>query len=706
MEETSDLGASMQFGARHRHPHMQKRLKAVMPFWQKLRQLRCSGWHKQWAVKSALLPRALHNSSHVVLGDHWFSKLRAGIMRGLKCNRAGANAMIRLSWLCSIEVDPGYYDWWHSLRDFYVFVRGNQQIGGLWSAYCTADGRRTYGPFAKLVSLLHTVGWRIDSELCLRILGKSTVDLRVLSLESLKFFAQYFWRQHVHRRDMADLCGVDFYATCCAFTPTDRAELELLHCIRDGTFHLNEIKCKFDPEFSGLCLHCGAWDSLEHRALTCEFYSEVRSRFDDCVCAWHSVPRACSHHGLISENPWQLEYWACLADGGIQMLFTDGACADPTVKEVSLAAWSVVCASSGLPLGSGILPSVCQTINRAELWAVYVALRWALDFHVVPWIYSDSQYVVNGVEFLLRGGDPPSDWENLDLWRRIHATIVAFGSCPQIFKTKAHRSLHDAETEQDAWEIHWNAEADVNAKAALLTAGTPKLRHIYDQLKLVHARHVAYAKRFQSFLLALAIRSREDLARAKETEEMDIFVPEHADAFTSNMGGLADAFPLLWQRALSKSAVLCRMGLPLVESFVAWLLDLDSRADFCAHVTMLEVLFAFRLETKKYMPIQVAVGSRSEWQDPAALRVGELSLGTVASQLRTLQTLLEGVFHAMDYDAEWCELDKPHLGICKQLPAVLLPWPGETSGRVHFELQSFTARRPVRKACDLSRPWR
>ena len=319
VEEASDLGASMQFGAQHRHQHMQSRLKAVNPYWMKLRKMRCSDWHKRWAVRSALLPRALHNSSHVVLGLHWFNKLRSGIMKGLKFNRAGANPMIRLSLLCEIDTDPGFFDFWRTLKDFFAYVIQNDHNFALWRSYCSHTGRRTYGPFAKITQLLWTFGWCIDSDGVLIILDRLRLDLHSCDLGTLRFLAEDAWRQHVaqsvvHRQDMTDLRGIDYEASCLAFVPDDRSAGELLNCIRDGTFFLNEIKCKFDPEYSGLCEHCGQWDSLAHRALHCSFFEEVRVSFDDCISLWSSTTIACSHHGLVNANRWQLDFWDCLLE--------------------------------------------------------------------------------------------------------------------------------------------------------------------------------------------------------------------------------------------------------------------------------------------------------------------------------------------------------------------------------------------------------
>lgn len=52
----ADLGASMIYGAQHRNKVLQDRILAVKPFWQKLRQLKVSPWHKLLLIRMALLP--------------------------------------------------------------------------------------------------------------------------------------------------------------------------------------------------------------------------------------------------------------------------------------------------------------------------------------------------------------------------------------------------------------------------------------------------------------------------------------------------------------------------------------------------------------------------------------------------------------------------------------------------------------------------
>lgn len=72
--------------------------------------MRVSTWHKILAIKMALLPRALYASALTSLGDVWFTRLRSQIMKALRVNRSGANPVVRIGLITSVDVDPHFFD--------------------------------------------------------------------------------------------------------------------------------------------------------------------------------------------------------------------------------------------------------------------------------------------------------------------------------------------------------------------------------------------------------------------------------------------------------------------------------------------------------------------------------------------------------------------------------------------------------------------
>ena len=722
IESGSDLGAAMQYGAKHRNADFTNRIQSVNPYWNRLRNMHVSSWHKQLAIKQALLPRALHNISHVLVGQHWLKKLRTKAMRALRLDRAGANPMIRLSYFCDMEVDPGFYDFWHSVRDFQIFAMTHPQVKQWWRHYRLQDNGTTHGPFGKLLKMLPFFGWHIDADAQLTILGELHIDLTMVDIRTLRFLCEYYWRQHVahsvvHRKDFSDLDGIDYEASCGSWKPKDLARRELLHCIQDGTFHLATSKAHFDPRISSDCPHCGEQDTLEHRALRCPRYQHIRVHYDECCTTWTQLPVVCTHHGLMPENPWQLPFWKELTalpwqpptwkvaprSESIQFLFTDGACRMPSMRPLSLASWAIVNASDGQILGSGILPHILQTIGRAELWAVILAFDWSLKFHTVVWIHSDSAYVVDGCQYLMRHEVVPTKWADQDLWRILLWYLTRVPAGGRILKVRAHQEEFEADDEHQAWCIYWNAIADVNAKTAGKCAGPASLHSIHEALVTSFHRHRDQAVQFQQFLLDMAIYDLEHKTVPALDDEN--FEPLLLFEYTSNMGGLSESFPASWQQQIRADSRMMTFGADLACNFVQWLLQVESRADFCAVVTLVELLMAFRLETQVFLPILVERNGSSHWQDVRCLRAGELAPRTLASQVRVFRHLLMELDRILGCSWEWGTTTRPESRVMKALESVVFPWPSDLAERTHFELLSLTARRPIQRTADLARPW-
>ena len=103
----------------------------------------------------------------------------------------------------------------------------------------------------------------------------------------------------------------------------------------------------------------------------------------------------------------------------MQHLFTDGAGILPCVIELTVCAWSVVNASSGLVVSCGPLQGVLQSVPRAETSAVLSAVVWVRRHEVRSAIWCDAKHVAGRLESLLAGEYPATDWANYDLWLRI-----------------------------------------------------------------------------------------------------------------------------------------------------------------------------------------------------------------------------------------------------------------------------------------------
>ena len=322
VECVSDLGASMAFSARRLNRPLQSRILASFPLWARLGRLSLSPWHKLQAIRVALLPRALHASSNTCLGETWFTKLRTLAMKALRVNRAGASPILRLSFVCGLDVDPGFFDAWQSLRDFLKFFQSNAAIRSSWEAFVAhqrEEGvRRTYGPFAKLMGLFAKLGWSLVTASTLDLGDGWQIQIPWLDSGMGKLLLEHFWQQYAislvsHRKDMTGLMGINVKASFFEMKGLDHAQSELLNCIRDGTFHLGYHKSKFDPSVGVLC-SCGQGeDTLEHRALHCRLFLRPRLQHLDVIHLWHMLPDCMTHHGLAPANPWKVPLWKALS---------------------------------------------------------------------------------------------------------------------------------------------------------------------------------------------------------------------------------------------------------------------------------------------------------------------------------------------------------------------------------------------------------
>ena len=726
VESAKDLGVHMVYGSRLRNHSLQDRLRAVEPYWSRLRRMSVSLWHKGLAIRMALLPRALYGAAHVLLGRTWIRKLRTGAMRALRADRPGANPALRLACLMPIQTDPGYFEAWLVFREFQRNLQQCASLRAQW-AYFTLRGssKTTCGPFMKVETFCHALHWYIDEDVTLHLADDLAISLLAEESETLELLLQYAWRQHVAgdlamRKDFEGLEGMNVEASFPSnnLSPQDS---ELLNCIRDGTFHLRTFKAKFDASISSDCPHCAQPDTLEHRALLCPFFADIRAQFADCTALWRSSTQAFTQHGIVSANPWQWPFWRHLSSlqyetpvwtvtpmaSETQHLFLDGSCRSPTSPCTSLASWAVILANRTCPLAAGILPGIRQTINRAELWAAVVAVSWAAHFQVVAELWSDSQYVVDGFCFLLHLLLVPEEWQNRDLWLLLLEALRRCSSLPSIHKVAAHRKVDEVESSFLKWCAYYNGMADSNAKAAVLLPFDPLLPDLYSNLCREQQRACHAAVRQQEFLLALAKRGLDGSASSSSGPDYDdaldgLFQLQHG---ALNEGDFIEQFPIAIDSAILTSTILVQMGQGVSRSLSAWFCRLSDEADYVLDVTVLEMCVGF-LSDGHELPFLVSVRDHPEWVLPSQFIAGELLGQTLSAKLNSFTRLLRAFVQVACPDAQWGHASRPTCGIMKIFPTLRIPWSDRIATKVHCILSDFAYLRPVRSAADLARPFR
>ena len=74
----------------------------------------------------------------------------------------GSNPLLRLSTAPNMEVDPGFYELWHSVQTLRRILNKQPQLLLQWRTFMDGyDGSLYHGPFSKLLQLLSRVGWSV-----------------------------------------------------------------------------------------------------------------------------------------------------------------------------------------------------------------------------------------------------------------------------------------------------------------------------------------------------------------------------------------------------------------------------------------------------------------------------------------------------------------------------------------------------------------
>ena len=219
-------------------------------------------------------------------------------MKALRFSRAGAGPILRIAFVCGLDVDPGFYNAWQCWKDFLEFYRSDAAIRASW----------------KIFWALHSkLGWSLVDNATLDLGSNWRLPIAWLDPHIGKALLEHYWQQHFcsllkRRKDMTGLDGINVRASFFEMRGLNVAQSELLNCIRDGTFHL----CC--PEVTAFC-PCGQGeDTLEHRALFCRLFARPRLQHLDVVHLWHMLPNSMTHHGLAPANPWKVPLWKSLSE--------------------------------------------------------------------------------------------------------------------------------------------------------------------------------------------------------------------------------------------------------------------------------------------------------------------------------------------------------------------------------------------------------
>eukprot|EP00438_Fugacium_kawagutii_P004481 Skav232404 [mRNA] locus=scaffold1077:741915:746805:+ [translate_table: standard] len=400
-----DLGGQVIYCKQLRNRVLTDRIANVQPYFQKLRVANIPQAVKILNIIQVLWPRAFHGVEAVTLGQSHLTKLRSGVMRALKWDRAGASPVVRLS-LLHTNLDPSWQQLWRVTLEFRRHCARNRTLRDWWQDYHEGlTAKVTHGPFGKFQALFNEFGLHVDAQGNIWITAQACVNI-FAATESLL------------RRVLLHL-----FHKAAAREAATRAHQELFSC-------WDELPRSF--QLAGLVPQ-NPWTLL----------------------VWEA---------LIS-LPDQLQNYAFSPSGHVWHVFTDGSCDSPADEEEALASWAVVVADKG-PLSSGPLKGIQQNVLRAETTAVLNALLWigprTGEFHL--WI--DNQLVVDHLRQLLQQTEHPDEWEHSDLWHRVDRQLRVLFVTVHVHKVASHVDEAESLDPCEDFAIRWNSLADLQSRLA------------------------------------------------------------------------------------------------------------------------------------------------------------------------------------------------------------------------------------------------
>ena len=557
-EHRRELGGFLTFGSRHRVADMTQRLDLLQPLWQALRRSKAPVCHKWTAVTAKLWPIAFHGAASCWLSDAAIGKLRTKLAWALRWTCAGAGPDLRALTEGPLELDPGFFQVWCCVRDFRRLASKSADVRRMWAAFMAGfQGKTLAGPFSTLLHHARTLNWGISAPSHIVNHRGLEHDLLMVPKRVLRRLVEEAWahkvmRAQAHRTAIAQVGDLDVQLAREVGTSFSGQQRAWLGMVRAGAAITAAQQACFDTGRTGMCLHCQQEDTKAHRLFDCPLYArdglqrivgECPAMRDLLLPSWHVD--LCAHLHALTQI--QDEGWSRCAPLPVQShvdLFTDGACSFGTEDVLALGAWAVICAQLPLVVASGHMSGICQTIDRCELFAVVVALRWAAAVGVGVTLWTDSQYVYDGVMQLL-SGEGIRDSAHPDLWEEATELIDVV---PVLYMQQVPSHVDPRTCDEPVAEFAttWNQVAD--RQAGHMNA----MRDVAFQAR--HRRVLEHRRQQRRRLQALAIQY---VSIAEVTSQAKRPTPDPQDDVVADLvlphvlhdyGSFAEHFPPDWPR--------------------------------------------------------------------------------------------------------------------------------------------------------------
>ena len=484
-----DLGAHHNFCRKPGNVFLITRLRSLPKLWTRLAVCQSPIRLKLQALVQMAWPKAFYGVSVVHVGSCHYKVLRTGAVRGLRSCRVGTNPLLHLS-AAGMLHDPEAFVLYQTFREYREVGNRNQSklMLSLLQAGCAMVPRN--GPGYILWERLHRLGWQVTSEggvvdtispFCVFSVHRDELLFRMVHAWPRVIAAELF-----HRPSFAGIQSADIPALKVAMFKFGEADREFLKCALDGTLYIDVGRTKQEREGPRVCQFCQAPDSFFHRLWECSHFESCRSQFP-----YHSLlpslPACLTNHGWPVYPPEWLKLLSHFADIRLQIhinipvvasshevleLFTDGACAHPTLPKLRYASYAVTRVVGGIGslahevVGVGHVPGIVQTAYRAELFAMIRAFEVAGQLRQTTRIWTDNLAVCRRARRILAGWTPKPNMAHCDLLERlVELTLEGnLGDSVSIVKVVSHASLFEATDEIQHWAFWHNHLVDFAAE--------------------------------------------------------------------------------------------------------------------------------------------------------------------------------------------------------------------------------------------------
>lgn len=486
---SKNLGAHLQYSRQHTNRALADRVASVAPLWARLRMSASSYTQKVRAVLCAAWPRALHGIAATTISLTSFQTLRAGVMKGLKEDGAGANAQVHLGLVERAVIDPHCWailQTFRLTRDCGSAVRVETLLAELTMGNVDLPNNTITQTLLHRVQVL---GWHVtEGGLLCDLFGP--FSLFAVSITELVMRVEFQWTFNVaqavaHRPCFGGLAACDPAATRRWLLGLDASDQALFRKILNGT-HITQDGKKYAQEVdTDVCPYCECSDSRYHRFWECQHFDHLRTHLSH-----HDRDAICDLPAALTSSGWALHpttvyewnaYFASLEVPSLQPLrgkdvihlFTDGSCFDQHLPAQRFAAWSVVQAHAreanqpdaeivaALPL-----PGILQSAVRAEIFAFLQALRLTAETAAEVHIWTDSDAVLRKFRKIQAGHEVLTNSCHADLWTDITVLLRTRRYPCHVTRVSAHRSPDSANNFLQEWCFTHNAMADQAAVLA------------------------------------------------------------------------------------------------------------------------------------------------------------------------------------------------------------------------------------------------